>query len=343
MQLKIINPIEYPGWDELLLASDDRSFFHTSSWARVLVESYNYKPFYIMQISDGRLSVLLPVMEVNSIITGKRGVSLPFTDYCELIVSDTGRFKNVMEQVIALGRSSGWKYLGFRGGGEFMNNATPSLTHYTHYLHINNDEKKIFGNFKGNTRRNIRKAIKEGVKVRLDNSFESIGEFFRLNCITRKRHGLPPQPFRFFKKIYEHIISKKKGFVSLAYHKNKIIAGAVFFYFNKEAFYKYGASDMSYSYLRPNNLIIWEAIRWCLNNGFINLSLGITEIVNEGLLKFKRGWGPREGILNYYKYDLRNGAFVRDKFRTRTSYVFFRNMPSPLLKLTGGLIYRHFG
>jgi hypothetical protein len=35
MNLEIIDPIKYPGWDELLLASDDHSFFHTSAWARI--------------------------------------------------------------------------------------------------------------------------------------------------------------------------------------------------------------------------------------------------------------------------------------------------------------------
>ena len=343
MNLQIINPIEYPNWDDLLLTSGDHSFFHTSAWARVLVESYNYKPLYFSEISEGRLSLLFPFMEVNSIITGKRGVSIPFTDYCDVIVNDPDKFRGAWEQIVAYGRDAEWKHIDLRGGGEYLPEAIPSLSHYTHDLRLNGDEKEIFNNFKENTRRNIKKALKESVEVRLENSFESVKEFFRLNIITRKRHGLPPQPFRLFKNIYDHIILKKNGFISLAHYKKKIIAGAIFFHFNKNAIYKYGASKMDYSRLRPNNLVMWEAIKWYLKNSFTSFSFGITEQSNKGLLQFKRTWRAEEGIVNYYKYNILKDDFEKDEFRAKTSYSFFRKMPSPMLNLTGALIYRHFG
>ncbi len=79
MELTIIDPLTYPGWDQLMLKTDSCSFFHTSHWARVLNESYNYTPVYFTAINDtGGISALIPCMEVNSRITGKRGVSIPF-------------------------------------------------------------------------------------------------------------------------------------------------------------------------------------------------------------------------------------------------------------------------
>lgn len=343
MDLQIINPIDYEGWDDLLIASGDQSFFHTSAWARVLAEAYNYKPLYFTRIADGRISVLFPFIEVNSFLTGKRGVSLPFTDFCDPVITDDDTFNNALEQIKDYGKDAGWKHIDLRGGGEHLPNVIPSISHYIHDLQLKRDEKDLLNSLRDNTRRNIRKAIKEGIEVRLDNSFEAIREFFRLNCVTRKRHGLPPQPFSFFKRLYEHIIFKKKGIISLAVLKNKIIAANVFFHFNKEAIYKYGASDMSYSHLRPNNLVMWEAIKWFVSNGLINLSFGITEQDNTGLLQFKRGWGVKERMINYYKYDLRMDTFIKDEFRGRTSYSFFKHVPQPLLNLTGSLIYRHFG
>jgi hypothetical protein len=70
MTLQIINPITYPGWDDLLLSTPDCSFFHSSAWARVLAESYSYTPKYFTMMDDGRLVALIPVMEVNSFLTG---------------------------------------------------------------------------------------------------------------------------------------------------------------------------------------------------------------------------------------------------------------------------------
>ncbi len=64
--LQILNPIEYPNWDELLLTNENYSFFHTSGWAKVISESYNYKPLYFTEIENDKLTALIPIMAVNS-------------------------------------------------------------------------------------------------------------------------------------------------------------------------------------------------------------------------------------------------------------------------------------
>ena len=130
---------------------------------------------------------------------------------------------------------------------------------------------RYFSSFRDSTKRNIKKAIQNGVHVTIQNSLQSVKEYYRLHCITRKCHGLPPQPFYFFKKIHEHIISQNKGFVALALHEGKVIAGAVFFQFGNQAIFKYGASDPRYLHIRPNNLVMWEAIKWHCQNGYQNL------------------------------------------------------------------------
>jgi len=43
-------------------------------------------------------------MEVDSIITGKRGVSLPFTDYCELFLADHALWQPVLRYLTAMGK-----------------------------------------------------------------------------------------------------------------------------------------------------------------------------------------------------------------------------------------------
>jgi len=78
----VVNPLEHPKWDALLIGHSGKSFFHSSSWARVLNETYGHKPAYICRFEDGQLKQLLAIMEVSSPLTGRRGVSLPFSDFC---------------------------------------------------------------------------------------------------------------------------------------------------------------------------------------------------------------------------------------------------------------------
>ncbi len=292
--MSFINPIDYPGWDELLLAEEGYSFFHSSHWAKVLFESYRYNPLYFVVAMANSLSVAIPLMEVKSIYTGTRGVSLPFSDYCDPIVSEDVSFGDVFNQIIDYGKLLGWKYIEIRGEHDFFKGLPHSSYYYGHTLDLSQGEQQLFSKIRNSTKRNIKKAAKEGVQVKICDSLKSISEFYRLNCITRKGHGLPPQPYCFFERIYENIIKKNLGFTVLSSYKEETIAGAMYFHFGDKAIYKYGASDIKYQHLRPNNLVMWEAIKWYSMNGFTSFSFGRTDPDAEGLKQFKSGWGTSE-------------------------------------------------
>jgi hypothetical protein len=343
MNIKIVNPIEYLNWNQQISQLPGATIFHTSNWASVLSESYNYKPVYFTAIEKGKLTALLPVMAINSVLTGKRGVSLPFTDQCPAIAGGTDQFNEIFTNVIRHGKKKGWRSIELRAGEQYLPGTRASDTFLTHDLDLSRSPEKIFASFRSSTKRNIRKAEKEGVTVSISNSMESVNEFYTLNCLTRKEHGLPPQPYSFFEKVARHVMTAQKGVVALASHNHKIIAGAVYFYFGTEAIYKYGASEKAFQGLRANNLVMWEAIKWLAHKGMKNLSLGRTETEHHGLTQFKAGWGTRQGILRYFKYDLEKDAFIAGRPKIKTTYTVFHKMPLPLLKLAGRIFYRHVG
>jgi hypothetical protein len=346
---QIIDPTKYPDWDEILLRIPGASFFHSSAWARVLSEAYGYTPLYFTVIENGNLRALVPMMEVDSFLTGRRGVSLPFTDYCEPIVDERIQFQDLLNHIIDYGKKRGWKYLELRGGKDKLPNASNSECYLGNNLDISRKENEIFLNFRESTRRNIKKGESQGVVVQISERHAAIEEFFRLNCMTRKKHGLPPQPFHFFGKIYQYIICRGLGFVGLASHDGQNIAGAVFLHFGDKAIYKYGASDRKYQELRANNLVMWEGIKWSCNHGYKTFCFGRTELENEGLQQFKSGWGPEEHQIQYLKYDLRQGIFISNNKNpergTRNAFLnpLFQRLPIPALNVIGSWLYRHMG
>ncbi len=340
----IIDPTQYPGWDALVLANPNYSFFHCSAWAKVLCESYGYVPLYFTAFEKDGIKALIPVMEVDSLLTGKRGVSLPFTDYCEPIIDGKIRCEDFLDCVIEFGRKHDWRTLELRGADNLLPSTPPSASYLGHILDLSQNERQVFSNFRDSTRRNVKKAMKGGVEVRIDHSLESVKEFYRLNCMTRREHGLPPQPFRFFKKLYDHIISKNLGMVVLASFDQKNVAGGIYFHFGKKAVYKYGASDKRFQHLRANNLVMWEAIKWYYRAGYQGFCFGRTEPENQGLIQFKSGWGTTEQPIQYYRYDLREGFFVAGSPKvTGFHNKIFRNTPIPILNKIGSLLYKHVG
>ncbi|NIP40180.1 MAG: GNAT family N-acetyltransferase [Candidatus Aenigmarchaeota archaeon] len=343
-EFKIVNPIEYPGWNELISVFPDATVFHTSNWAKVLAESYSYRPRYFCSFNGQELTGAIPVMEVNSFLTGKRGVSLPFSDFCEPLVSEGVCYHELFEKAVEYGKSVGWKYLELRGGEKYRGTDEVFGDYATHSLELYRDNERQFQGFRNSTRRNVRKALKEGVKTEISSSQEAVKGFYRLNCMTRREHGLPPQPFSFFEKVYEHIISRGLGIILLAAIGSKTISGAVYFHFGNNVLYKYGASNRAYQHVRANNLVMGEAIRWYGKRGFNAFDFGRTDLWNEGLLQFKAGWGVAEGIQKYYRFDIKSESFVKGiQGKSHSFYGIFKKMPVPLLNLIGSVSYRHVG
>jgi hypothetical protein len=342
LKLDVINPIELKGWDNLVLSNKGYSFFHTSFWARTLLDSYNFVPRYFSLVQNGKLSVLIPVMEISNALVRKKGVSLPFTDMSDPIIDSAVSWRDVYEELAEYGRDAGWKSMEIRGDDHVRGDSIPSTNYFNHVLPLASDEEAMFCGFSNGTKGNIKKAEREGVEVSISTDRGSLEEFYKLHSATRKRHGLPPQPLSFFSTVHTHVFSANNGFVSLARLKGKPIAGAVFFHFGSKAIYKYSASDIAHQAVRGNNLVLWEAIRWYCKNKFTSLCLGRTEPANDGLRHYKSGWGAREEILKYYKYDFSRKAYVKKNFRVPVfCETIFRNMPSPLLHALGSVLYRY--
>ena len=343
LKLKVVNPLHFEDWDSLILSNQNYSFYHSKAWARVLSESYHYKPIYFALFNEKKIRALVPLMEINSFLTGRRGVSLPFSDYCEPIFSKDTDVDEVIDKIIEFGNQADWKHIEFRFENGHLKKECISQKYFGHVLDLQEDHQAIFSKFRGSTKRNTKKAIKMGVEVKICHSLDSVKKFYYLNCLTRKFHGLPPQPWYFFKKVFQHLISTKKGFVVLAFYKNKVIASAVYLLYGHKAIYKYGASDLRFRHLRPNNLVMWKAVEWSARNGFKSLDFGRTEPLNKGLLQFKSGWRGKEKIISYHKYDFAKNAFVKKNSGIKSSYGFIKLLPSSILKFVGFLLYRHVG
>jgi len=180
------------------------------------------------------------------------------------------------------------------------------------------------------------------LNVQVATTREAVLQFYRLHVRTRRRHGIPPQPWSFFLNIYREAIKAGHGFVVLAGSSSKFIAAAVFLQFGKNAVYKFGASNTSYQEFRGNNLVMWEAIRFLMQRGCQLLHFGRTDIENEGLRRFKMGWGTEEELIEYFKFDIEKKAWDSSE-RDGSGFhnKIFRRLPLVLNRFAGSVIYPH--
>jgi hypothetical protein len=373
---KVVNPLEDSCWDQSVLTHSGASVFHSAGWARVLSSTYGHRPTYLLNYQRGCLNALTPAMEVRSWVSGRRGVSLPFTDFCDPLLGAETEFTDAFQAAVSLGKSRRWRYFEIRIGSEITGFERPALEFLGHAIELNRSEQAIFSGINSTLRNEIRKAERLCVEVILATDMTAMTLYYQLHCVTRKRHGLPPQPLSFFSSIQEHLVSKGLGVVALAFLKpgpkgaesaeanvshapssppvlcrgNCIemtmdrlpIAGGVFLNFGKRAVYKFGASDESQAKVPAGKLVLWRMIQYLKSQGIETLEMGRTSMGNTGLRRYKVAWGGAERRVRNFKYDLAHDKFVVGKDKVYGWYNrFFNGCPVGLCRLAGRLLYPH--
>lgn len=329
-----------PAWDREILATPGATIFHTSAWARVLTQTYGHTPLYRRIEKAAQPSVLFPLMEVSSPFNGRRGVCLPFTDFCSpLNVRSHGEELLGILQSLATQRK--WKHFELRGEAG-LPSAEPSVSFYGHELELSHPADRLFEFFRGSIRQGIRKAERSGITVELRNDQKSMADFYSLHQRTRRRHGVPPQPWSFFAAIQHEIIAKNLGFLSVARREGTPLAASVYFHATDTAIYKFGASDYRHQDLRSNNLVMWAAIRRLCELGCRSLHFGRTSLHNEGLRRYKLAWGASEKMIRYFQFNIKENSWVKSRDRSGGLHnKLFDRLPLSMNRLAGALIYPH--
>jgi hypothetical protein len=318
------------------------TFFHGSAWAKVLHGTYGFHPHYFVHDNGGDLGAVLPLMEIDSWLTGRRGVGLPFTDECAPLTNDNDSLDAIYDEATAFAAGRKWAYLESRGGKNLIPGSQASTSFWGHALELVADEGAQLAKVSKSAKGVIKKAAQSGLTIEVSNSMEALRQFHRLLCKTRKRHGVPPQPFVFFENIYRHILAENKGCVILAKSGDTAAAGAVYLHWGKSAIYKFAASDEAFKSLGANNLVMWRGIRWHAEQGFTQLNFGRSATSNEGLRKFKLGWGPSEYLIEYVRRDIGNKCFVEKGEESAAWHTrVFNMLPIRLSEMIGAFLYKH--
>ena len=341
--LSLVDPLQRADWDELVARYSGSAFFHSAAWFRTLHAAYGHVPHSLFWKGRVTPAAIVPLMEVKSCLLGSRGICLPFSDFASPLIDPAADLSGLGSALLHYGRGRKWKYFEMRDGGGLFKDAKPSTRFYLHALPLVRPAEDIEGGFDSATRRAIRKAERSGIAVTNDSSLQAVRAFYMLQCITRRKHGLPPQPESFFLALYEHVIARGQGTIFLAHHNGVPIAGAVFVWFGRKALFKYGASDDRMLHLRGNNLVMWRAIKWHLANGFEELHFGRTAMNNQGLRRYKLGFGVEERTHDYFRYQFGTEQFVavHDAAYSPVIQRLFRSMPPALSRFCGARLYRH--
>jgi CelD/BcsL family acetyltransferase involved in cellulose biosynthesis len=328
-------------WLDCVSSSGGATPFHHPAWAALLGDCYRY-PAFALALDDGAGGIVagLPTLDVSNRMTGKRWVSLPYTDVCAPVVAPGGSVEELVASLEEERRRRGIPELEVRAElpGLIARRRSEAVIHT---LPLSADPERMRHGFKPSVRHDIAKGARAGVTVRrAETHGDVVDTFYRLHVETRQRQGVPVQPRRYFLRLWQRLLEPGLGFCLLAYSDDGPVAGAVFLAWKDTVVYKYSASDRRFLNLRPNYLIMWEAIRWSGANGYAALDLGRTDLENSGLRHFKRSWGAREEPLVYSTLG-ESGRSRLSTQGTRLLSPLIRRSPPIVCRAIGEVLYKY--
>jgi lipid II:glycine glycyltransferase (peptidoglycan interpeptide bridge formation enzyme) len=211
-----------------------------------------------------------------------------------------------------------------------------------HALDLRPELDSLFRGFdKSCIQRRIRHAEREQLTYEEGCSEALLAKFYSLLILTRRRHGVPPQPLVWFRNAIACLGDK---LVIRVVSKNDLPVASILTILYKDTLtYKYGCSDAKFNNLGGTPLLFWKAIQDAKGKGVTKFDLGRSEVQNSGLITFKENWGATSVPLDYYRLPAQQPSHLNSAWRSRFAKGVFSMMPDSLLSVTGRLLYRHIG
>jgi CelD/BcsL family acetyltransferase involved in cellulose biosynthesis len=349
-QVRAIDPCTDRRWDQFV---EDHPFgwlTHLSGWKEVMARSFPHvKPHYLALFEEDRIVAGLPLFEVRSWLTGNKLVSIPFATLCDALVSDPQQFRILLEESLVLMKKSHASFVEVRtlSSTDMIQDERLGVHRYYqhHYLHLNGDPENLKKSFHRTcVRQKIQRARICGLKVRVAESDQDLEVFFDLYLMTRRRLGLPTQPYSFFQAIWDVYFPSGMLELLIAEHEERPIAGLINFKFKDRVSAEFAASDAAALHMSPNHLLFWETIRMACRDGFKIFDFGRTNPTNHDLMDFKRRWGSEVIELAHFYYPKEvcekiNGKENTLKFKLAKTMCI--KSPDSMFEPLGKFLYRH--
>lgn len=325
-------------WQAFADSHPERTIFHHRNWITLLVDTYGFRLHIPAVIDDGQIMAAVPLLGTRSIWGLPRLISLPFTD-CINILSRCEDGPDRIRDALMKPCYGRYQAIVLRTEQSFQANQTPPWGR--HVIATNRSFDEIAAGFDRSLRTNLRRAEKRQLTCEFSRDQVAFDEFYQLFLRTRRRHGVPVQPKKFFRELYQQILLCNLGFIGLVKAGSTTIAAGVFFDYGGKMMCKYLASDPAALDSRPNEFLICQAIRNASETNHDTFDFGISRREQLGLRRFKRKFGATENdVYNNCIFGTPRPPIEHTRAMKIVSTT-IRNSPTIVAQALGSLFYRY--
>ncbi|GEM_PF-1930770 len=292
-------------WENLAL---NGSFFHTSEWIDICVDglSPHVDAVYLCAYDSGRLTAGMPAIVTNR-YRFKSFIAMPYGTYGEVLFKNNAsegirkEFYSHLVDYLKKNRFSRIDITDFDGGfAEYSNSFLKRKTSFTHIISLDGNkdyrppDKKIEGH--------IRAGRRADTSIEHLETSGQINDFYRLYRLTERRHGrhIPLYNKRFFKSILRQLRDSDSMIWNILLADETMIGSCINFIHGNTLFNWQTVSDYDNRHLKPNHILLYDAISKGIKAGVKKVNLGASPHNAHGLIDYKERWGGIRVDYNMY-------------------------------------------
>lgn len=169
--------------------------------------------------------------------------------------------------------------------------------------------EELLKSIDNDTRRCIRKAAKEGVKIEPAVSEEELRQFYKIFQEFSVGRGFMARGYDYQRKLWERYVVPGRGRLFLAKYEERIIGGLICILFGRKCLAMHMGTPSQYKRLQTYYAYVWASICWAKEMGcswYSFRGVGTTPTQEA----FKRKFRPRVvPLVGYYDFAFKPGLY----------------------------------
>ncbi len=325
-----------PMWRAALKQLSGASFYHSEPWIEALGDTYPINLEVAALHRRGELRAATVFARSKGLFV-TRLVSLPFSDCGEPLAIDDESRAEFLGELAASNQNASIEIRGCAGPAPWKN--IDCFAHWT--LDLKRPYRAINAGFSRTIRSGIKSALKDQIRIDRGASGEYLKRFFDLQLQTRRRLGIPPQPFKFFAAVHRRFSRGDGCEVWFATLAGRDHAGLVMLRNGDQLCYKWGARDEN-CHPGANHLLVARMIE--AHAGTIGaIDFGRCDTRNPGMVRSKAELGCVARPLPYAFFPIAPGSISSEVLSGPTKILssVWKRLPLPVTRVLGEALYRY--
>jgi FemAB-related protein (PEP-CTERM system-associated) len=281
-------------WDGFVLSHAQGTFFHLSGWKRVIERAFRHPTYYLVAERGGRLTGVLPLTLVKSLLFGSSLISNAFAVRGGPLAADPKSSRALEGSAVRLMEELAVPVLEIRDYSARRADWPSRSGLYANFRRpLDPAPDRNLKAIPRKQRAMVRKGINNQLRSDVD---DDVDRLYPIYAESVHHLGTPV-----FAKSYFQILREEFAAVSdivTVSCGGKAVASVLNFYFRDEVLPYYGGGRRAARALAANDFMYWEVMRRACERGYCIFDFGRSKI-GTGSYAFKHNWGFQPEPLVY--------------------------------------------